>query len=191
MKKVRRILLAAAVLSVLLSGCASQKNAAFTPAKSCVYVAQDGSVSSALVKKYEGEAVDEKDLKQYLEAAVIRYNKENGGQEKTENSSDASQKLPVALQSAAAKKGVLTAIFNYASVEDLVKFRQTIDNEDMSNTITAIEVKKDAENYEVSIEGGGTVMFPGKIISVTDGAVKEDEYTVTLPNDGKSSVVFK
>lgn len=221
MKKNRRLLLSAAVtgmLGVLLEGCASGGSSTFSPAKSCVYVTQDGSVSSALVTQYGEEDLDEKDLRQYLEAAVIRYNKENGGQN-TEGGSDKSS--PVELTSVSAKSGEMKATFSYATVEDLIKFRQTNDNADESSTISSIEVKKitdadsagwladasflsgdgskaapeevkkDGAAFAVVIEGGGTVMFPGKILFMTEGAVKEDEYTVTVPENGISCVVFK
>lgn len=220
MKKGRQLLLAAALTGVLLSGCANSGSGKFTPAANCVYVAKDGSVSSALVKEYGNEEVEEKDLKQYLEAAVIRYNKENGGAEAASNKSGDSR-LPAAIQSVNVKNGVMTAIFDYASVEDLAKFRQTNDNADDSNTITAIEVKKvadadaagwltekkllspdgadadanaakaDAENMAISIEGGGTVRLDGKVLFMSEGVERQDEYTVTVPEDGKSVVVFK
>lgn len=221
MKKTRWLFLTAAVTGVLLMGCARGESSRFSPAKNCVYVSQDGSVSSALIAEFEGETVEEADLRQYLEAAVIRYNKENGGSEAALNSSSTNKKLPAALQSITVKKNVVNAIFDYASIGDLVKFRQTNDNADESNTITNIEVKKmpeadtagwiadngflkadgskatseevkkDAEASMAFVEGGGTVMFSGKVLFITEGAVKEDEYTVTVPEDGRSCVVFK
>lgn len=221
MKKAKTLLLTAAVIAAALTGCAGQGGSAFSPSASCVYIAQDGSVSSALVKEYEGETIDQKDLKQYLEAAVIRYNKENGGSETAENKSGAGEKLPAALQSLTVKDGVMKAVFEYASIEDLAKFRQTNDNADDSNTVMAVEVKKagdaasagwfadgafvkadgtkvsaeelskDAESTAALIEGGGTVMFAGKILYMPEGVKLKDEYTAAIPEDGKSVVVFK
>lgn len=214
------LLFVAAAAGMLLTGCASQQKSAFSPSVSCVYVTQDGSVSSALVREYEGDAVDSRDLQQYLEAAVIRFNEENGAQGLAENKMGA-DKLPAALQSVTADKGVLKAIFEYASLEDLVKFRQTDDNEDKSNTVTALEVKKtadadtagwladesfikadggeaaadevksDAEASVAMIAGGGNVMFSGKVLYMTEGTEKKDEYTVTVPEGEKALVVFK
>lgn len=220
MKKTRSLFLAAVVLGTVLTGCASQKST-FSPSENCVYISQDGSVYSALVKEYEGEAVDGKDLKQYLEASVIRYNKENGRGETAENKAGATAKLPAALVDVSAKDGVMKAIFEYNSAEDLAKFRQTNDNADDSSTVTAVEVKKasdagaaewfnkevfvtpdgskvskeeltkDGESSAAAIEGGGTVMFSGKVLYMTEGTEKKDEYTVTVPKDGKAVVVFK
>ena len=42
-------------------------------------------------------------------------------------------KLPASLQSVTADKGVMKAVFDYASLEDLIKFRQTEDNEDTTS----------------------------------------------------------
>lgn len=224
MKKLKSLLLAtvaACVMSTNLAGCAGMGSSTFSPSKSCVYVERDGSVSSALVTQYGEVEVDEKDLRQYLEAALIRYNKDNAGQTAEGSTAVNDKKQPVEVKSVSAKNGVMKATFNYATTADLVKFRQTNDNADDSNTFTSIEVKKitdadtagwlaeadflkadgskaapeevkkDGEALAVSIEGGGTVMFPGKILFMTDGAVKEDEYTVTIPDNGKSCVVFK
>lgn len=220
MKKSGLLLTAAAVLGVMLTGCASKAGSAFSPSASCVYVAQNGSLSSALVKEYEGEAVDEKDLKQYLEAAVIRFNQENGAEGAAENQQGV-EPLPVAIQSVKAEKGRMTAVFDYSSLENLIQFRQSDDNEDNSNTITSLEVKKmtdavpsgwldgltfvktdgssvtidemkkELESTVVSLEGGGNVMFSGKILYMTEGTEKKDEYTVTLPDGGSAFVVFK
>ena len=49
-----------------------------SPSESCVYVAKDGALSSALVEQTGGISVDENELKQYLETAVIHFNEEKG-----------------------------------------------------------------------------------------------------------------
>lgn len=76
MKK-RGFLLAACTVGVMLSGCGSRETA-FSPSESCVYVAKDGALSSALVEQTGGISVDENELKQYLETAVIHFNEEKG-----------------------------------------------------------------------------------------------------------------
>jgi len=220
MKRFGRLLAVTAAAGVLLTGCSAQAKSTFNPSASCVYVAQDGALSSALVKEYEGEAVDEKDLRQYLEAAVIRFNEANGAEALAENK-QGSDRLPAALQSVSAEKGVLKAVFDYASTEDLIAFRQTEENEDTSNTITALEVKKaaeaesagwlsgaafvkadgsaaaaeeitkDAGNTVVSVEGGATVVCAGTIVCLTEEAEKKDEHTAVIPDGGKALIVFK
>ena len=76
MKK-RGFLLAVCTVGVMLSGCGSRETA-FSPSESCVYVAKDGALSSALVEQTGGISVDENELKQYLETAVIHFNEEKG-----------------------------------------------------------------------------------------------------------------
>ena len=115
MKKSGLLLAAAAVAGMLLTGCGASQKSTFSPSVSCVYVAQDGSVSSALVKEYEGDTVNSKDLQQYLEAAVIRFNQENGAQGLAENKMGA-DKLPASLQSVTADKGVMKAVFDLSLI---------------------------------------------------------------------------
>lgn len=221
MKKFKTLLLTAALTGALLTGCASQTASRFSPAESCIYIASDGSISSALVQEYEGQTIDEKDLKQYLSAAVIRYNRENGGKESAENQSGNTIKLPAALQSVTVEDGVMKAIFDYATAEDLMKFRQTADNDDTSNTITSLLVERltaasandsvpqyklmkmdgtklSSEDFKelegataVTAQGSGVLMLSGKLLFMTEGAEQIDEYRVKLSEGKKISVVFK
>ena len=48
-------------VGVMLSGCGSRKQP--FPSESCVYVAKDGALSSALVEQTGGISVDENELK--------------------------------------------------------------------------------------------------------------------------------
>lgn len=213
MRRAKLLFLAAGLTGALLTGCASQKTSKFSPAEDCVYIDKDGSISSALVETYEGEAVDAKDLEQYLKAAIIRYNKANGGQEVAENQSGNTEKLPVALQSVTVKDNTMKVLLDYASAEDLIKFRQTDDNADESNSISSIMVNPAGELTDlvkpdgskpsveelkaldgattVTVEGGGRLMFSGKVLFVTEGTEKIDEYTVVVPDEKISSIVFK
>ena len=116
MKK-RGFLLAACTVGVMLSGCGSRETA-FSPSESCVYVAKDGALSSALVEQTGGISVDENELKQYLETAVIHFNEEKGAGALAQNQKN-TERLPAALKSVKAGKDTVTAIFDYASFEDL------------------------------------------------------------------------
>ena len=60
MKK-RGFLLAACTVGVMLSGCGSRETA-FSPSESCVFVAQDGALASALGEQSGGIAGEETDL---------------------------------------------------------------------------------------------------------------------------------
>lgn len=217
MRKLSLFLMAAAVTGMLLTGCGSQESA-FSPSATCVYIAEDGGISSALVESYEGE-VDTEDLKKYLQAAVADFNQASGAEGRSENKPGSEERLPVALANLENTDGTVRVVFDYASVEDLIRFRQTEDNEDNSNTITAIsvksaadatdwflsedftradgsaasleEMKKEAGGTAVCIEGGGTIQFAGKVSFLALDAEVKDEYTVTVPDGGKAYVVFK
>ncbi len=77
------VLMAAAVLSVIVSGCAKQGGAEsdreFTPTESSVYVSRDGGFSSALVETYDKDYYDQAELQAFLEEAVALYNGGNSG----------------------------------------------------------------------------------------------------------------
>lgn len=216
MKKLRLLFAAAAAAGVLLTGCGAE-NVSFTPAESCIYIDDDGMISSALVERFEG-VVDIDDLQQYLEAAVIRFNQESGAEGLAANKAGA-ERLPAALQSVIADESSVKVIFDYASAEDLIRFRQTEDNEDNSNTISALEakpakeamdwflsedfaapdgsqasledIKKDTSGIAFYVEGGGVIRTEGKITFLALDAEVKDEYTVTVPEGGKAYVVFK
>ena len=206
MKK-RGFLLAACTVGVMLSGCGSRETA-FSPSESCVYVAKDGALSSALVEQTGGISVDENELKQYLETAVIHFNEEKGAGALAQNQKNA-ERLPAALKSVKAGKDTVTAIFDYASFEDLKAFGETNDNEDTSNSLTALEAKPLSEaiadgwfsegdtvqneksGMAVRSEGGATLMVGGKVLYRSSNTELKDDSTVSLPETGTAYVIFK
>ena len=199
MKK-RGFLLAVCTVGVMLSGCGSRETA-FSPSESCVYVAKDGALSSALVEQTGGISVDENELKQYLETAVIHFNEEKGAGALAQNQKNA-ERLPAALKSVKA-------------------FGETNDNEDTSNSLTALEAKPlseaiadgwfsegelvkadgseagtDAVQNEksgmaVRSEGGATLMVGGKVLYRSSNTELKDDSTVSLPETGTAYVIFK
>lgn len=136
------LLLAGVTAGIWLAGCQSSEKAAFSPSVSCVYVAEDGSLSSALVEEAGSTAVEEKELLQYLETAVSRFNEEKGAEAQAKNKKG-KERLPVALQSLSlGDNNRVTVIFEYGSLEDMTAFGQTGDNEDATvSGISALEIK--------------------------------------------------
>ena len=215
MKK-SRLLLAALTAGAMIAGCGS-KETAFTPETSCIYISEEGELSGALVEPFEGD-VDTEDLTKYLESAVIRFNQESGA-EGTARNKQGADRLPAALNSVTKDENAVRVVFDYASAEDLIRFRQTEDNEDDSNTVTALEVKpvsdatdwliaadyekadggaaaldemkKETRGKVVRIEGGGTFRFAGEVLYLALDAEKMNEYTVTVPDGGNAYVVFR
>ena len=191
MKK-RGFLLAACTVGVMLSGCGSRETA-FSPSESCVYVAKDGALSSALVEQ----------------TGALAQNQKNA------------ERLPAALKSVKAGKDTVTAIFEYASFEDLKAFGETNDNEDTSNSLTALEAKPLSEaiadgwfsegelvkadgseagtdtvqneksGMAVRSEGGATLMVGGKVLYRSSNTELKDDSTVSLPETGTAYVIFK
>lgn len=131
------------------------------------------------------------------------------------------ERLPAALKSVKAGKDTVTAIFDYASFEDLKAFGETNDNEDTSNSLTALEAKPLSEaiadgwfsegelvkadgseagtdtvqneksGMAVRSEGGATLMVGGKVLYRSSNTELKDDSTVSLPETGTAYVIFK
>ena len=198
MKK-RGFLLAACTVGVMLSGCGSRETA-FSPSESCVYVAKDGALSSALVEQTGGISVDENELKQYLETAVIHFNEEKGAGALAQNQKNA-ERLPAALKSVKAGKDTVTAIFDYASFEDLKAFGETNDNDGWFSEGELVKadgseagtdtVQNEKSGMAVRSEGGATLMVGGKVLYRSSNTELKDDSTVSLPETGTAYVIFK
>ena len=190
MKK-RGFLLAACTVGVMLSGCGSRETA-FSPSESCVYVAKDGALSSALVEQTGGISVDENELKQYLETAVIHFNEEKGAGALAQNQKNA-ERLPAALKSVKAGKDTLTALEakplseaiadGWFSEGELVKA-------DGSEAGTDT-VQNEKSGMAVRSEGGATLMVGGKVLYRSSNTELKDDSTVSLPETGTAYVIFK
>ncbi len=115
----------------------------------------------------------------------------------------------------------MKAVFDFATARDLIAFGGTDENEDTSNTLTALEVKKVPDAAEagwltaaafvkedksavsaeeiaesekgmvVSVEGGATLVCSGEILYMTEGVEKKDAHTASVPDGGKAFIVFK
>ena len=186
MKK-RGFLLAACTVGVMLSGCGSRETA-FSPSESCVYVAKDGALSSALVEQTGGISVDENELKQYLETAVIHFNEEKGAGALAQNQKNA-ERLPAALKSVKAGKDTVTAIFDYASFEDLKAFGETVKADGSEAGTDTVQNEK--SGMAVRSEGGATLMVGGKVLYRSSNTELKDDSTVSLPETDTAYVIFK
>lgn len=188
------LLLAAGAAGLMAGGCASQGGSAFDPRTSCVYVAEDGSFSSALVKEYGEEQVEEGDLEQYLEAAVIRFNEERGAGGASRNEAG-EERLPAALAGVSVKDGVMKAVFDFRTAEDLLAFRQTDDNEDVSSTFTSLQAVKMEEAIrlgwfkEADTSAGEAMAVEGETAE-TDETTPTEDGTIPAAAGGTSNPVF-
>lgn len=173
------LLLAGLTVGICLSGCKTSETAAFSPSVSCVYVAEDGSFSSALVEEIGSTAVEEKELRQYLETTVSRFNEEKGAEAQAKNKKG-KERLPVALQSLSiGKDNRVTVIFEYGSLEAMTAFAQTEDNEDETvNRISVLEMKSVSE---ADLAG----WFQEAVLVTADGNQADSE-TVMKETEGKA-----
>lgn len=207
MKK-NRILLAAAMLGVLLTGCAGgNSSSTFEPSESSIYVTREGGISSALIRTYENENYEQSELQAFAQQLVTDYNSANG-----ENA--------VTLKNCTLGSGKASLVFDYKSGKDLSLF--ATENENAGNIVDNLEVTsvadglvqgkivdasftkvkdgkkvdsdtvtKDGELHLVTVEGPGVVLqTEGKPQYISEGVTVTGDFTVKTP-EGKSYIVFK
>ncbi|RGY97041.1 hypothetical protein [Clostridium sp. AM58-1XD] len=211
MKKAAAVLLLALTGSMLF-GCGGKNtgSSGFHPESSSIYVTGDGRVSSALVEAYEKDNYDENSLKTYLDSEISRYGEANEGQ---------GDSAPVSLKECTVKNGKMTAVFEYASPEDMIKFAEAQQDDSMSltslevkNAVDALsggdvsdgtffnakkeavkldDVRKENEAKAVIASGEGLIRTEGKILFVSEG-VELDSAKNTAKVTGETSyIIFK
>lgn len=197
--------------AVLLYGCAGRigENEGFQPESSSIYVSSDGSVSSAIVETYEKENYDDASLKTFLDGAVAEYTEEHPGQ---------GEKPAVSLKECSVKNGKMTAVFEYASPEDMIAFGKK--QQDDSIALTSMEVKAvsealsgesgtgnlvDSQNQAADLtevmkedravaviaEGEGLIQTEGKILYVSEGTELDSSKNQAKVSGEKSYIIFK
>lgn len=217
MKKIK-IVLAVAMTGILLAGCAGQSDvSAFSAKQSSIYAARDGSISSAVVQKYEKDYYEQSELQTLVEKEVIAYNIANEGSEFAQNG-EGVPRLPVSLQSCVMEKGTAKLIFDYESPEHLIRFaKESGDRENQvegfeittvsdglsKGLISDVEFKKpkdgaavptdivsnEGEFRLIAVEGIATIQTEGRIQYITDGVKMVNDFTATMP-EGKSFIIY-
>lgn len=215
MKKIK-IALVALMAGVLLSGCGGRAGgtSTFAPTQSSVYVSKDGSIMSAVVQTYDKSHYDEAKFQLSMEEWVSTYNQANGAIAAAKNT-EGSGKLPVAVVSSSLAEGKATAVFEYASGEELYKFAENQHNTDnlVKLNLTVVKggmkpmsgvtfVKPDGSSVKqdsvgkkgdfllLSVEGTGVIQTEGKVLYMTEGSLRLDDFTVKTP-EGQSYILFK
>ncbi|HJA70520.1 MAG TPA: hypothetical protein IAA07_02935 [Candidatus Lachnoclostridium stercoravium] len=156
--------------AVLLYGCGGQAKtgAGFQPDSSSIYVSGDGTVSSAIVETYEEGNYDTESLKAFLDGEVSRYVQEHPGEGETP---------AVSLKECSAADGKMTAVFEYASPEDLIAF--SADQQDESVGLTSMKIMTAEEAFSGGQALGEFVDPQGQAVSLTD-VMKEDKATAIV-----------
>lgn len=202
-------------------GARSGISGGFEPTQNSIYVTRDGEMSSALVQSYETEKdyYSQEELKAFAEKAVIEYNTGKGAGESAYNDEGTQGRLPAALSSCTLADGKATIIFDFASAGDLIGFAGADNDPDFAVTnlsvlqltdafgsgslegaefvkpdgsaVPAEDVKKQEKAFAVLVEGAGTIQTDGKVQFMSKGLTLVDEYTVSIPEQGTSYIIFK
>ncbi|MEY8337015.1 hypothetical protein AALB16_03155 [Lachnospiraceae bacterium 62-35] len=209
MKKAAAVLLLA-VTGVLLYGCSGRSSGGggFQPESSSIYISRDGKVLSALVEPYSLDN-DEEKLKTFLDGEIARYGQENPGQ---------GEQPSVSLKECSIKDGIMKAVFEYGSPEDMISF--AVSQQDESIGLASLEVKeisealsagdisgnfRNRENETVSSEevgkaskaravvvsGEALIQTEGKILYVSEGVELTGTGNTARVTGEKSCIVFK
>lgn len=204
----KKIKLAALVFAAgfLLNGCGAFSKGGFQPAENSIYVASDGSVSTATIENVQGEQYTEEALLTFTEQAVAAFNAEKGRGAKSHNEEE-QEKLPVAVQSCTIADGKAVMILDYADSQYAVEFSEEHGIPVTALTVSPVsgelpELKKTdgsgADRAEaaksggvmIQTEGAVTLQTEGTIRYITDGVTVVDERTVRTP-ESASTVIFK
>ncbi len=205
MKKVK---LAALVLAAgfLLGGCKASSKEGFHPTENSIYVAADGSISTATIETISGDQYKEEELLAFVEQQVSAFNEEMGGDARPRNEEGA-EKLPVAVKACTIKDGRAELILDYKDAETVAEFSEENGIAVTSLTVSPVSgelpaLKKpdgSAAGAEEAAQSGGmmiqtegavTIQTEGKILYMTEGVTAVDERTVHMPK-GAATVIFE
>ncbi len=207
----KRMMAAAMMLGILVSGCGSGRAGSFPSGQSTVYVSKEGGIYTALVEQYDpsdtGYSAGELKAMADLEAAA--YNSEYRKAEGQE---------PVAVTECTVADGTATVVHRYATAEDLCRFTQI--SQDVSNHPRKFQITtnsvyltgQDGEGgWTDARKGGGTtlgvvrkkhdlpmivvtgpvtVQTEGRILYYSGAVTLKDEYTAQVA-EGEAYIVFR
>lgn len=198
---------------LLLVGCST--DAPYTPTRSGIYIAKDGSVQSAEIESFDNssfgeERYQEDELKQFVESAVSSYNQDSCGIEKAYE--EEGVELDVCVLELTVENGVAKLLLGYDSCEKYVSFTEgdsTIESLSCMTVGSALSSGVDfaelidpngnplgtknlnlEKSYVVAITGTSDVTVQGKVLGVKGDVSIKDKQTVTV-NEGEALIVFK
>ncbi len=171
------------VLSVMLSlaGCgAKNKEIAFTPDLSAVYVCDDGNLLCATVEDFSESYYDIDELKTFVEEQVAEYNESKIGiaeayeQDESETGSEAVE-LPVVIKDCYALGSNAVLILSCKNYNDYYEINNLYE---YNNVLTSVETTtvKDMKTNGDSIDVG-LYRIDGSYIA-TDKVMKKNKYHV-------------
>ncbi|MCD8124760.1 MAG: hypothetical protein LUE23_06955 [Lachnospiraceae bacterium] len=202
-------------LLLALTGCGS---VSFEPEASTLYVTKEGTVTGAEIESFDNSSFtearyDETELTEFVEEAVISYNKEACGQEYA-YADDTEETLSVSVEKLEVADAVATLYLNYATCEDYLAFNETDETVTELSVQTAADavaagvsldglvdadgaavdtskMQESTKYYVVTIAGETDLMVDGKIAAVSEGVTVTDKHTVTVSGGETVYIVFK
>ncbi|MDO5416835.1 MAG: hypothetical protein Q4F29_06525 [Lachnospiraceae bacterium] len=114
---------AAFLAGLMICGCRGNASdaAGFQPETSSIYVAEDGTISSATVEPYDKDYYSQEKMEAFIISEVTRYNESIGGAAAARNI-EGSETLPVSVESCSLKDGKATVIYEYLDSDSFLSF---------------------------------------------------------------------
>ena len=201
MRRAAAAFLAAAVLAGATGCGTSAGEKEFAPSENSVYISKEGTVSSAFVESYDKDYYTADSLKAYLEATIAGQYPD----------------VAVTVKECSVENGVMKAVFDYGTPEDLMTFLADQKSEGLelesfqvetvaagraAGTVAAggfvnasdgkpADFKELArtEGQLVEVKGQAAVQTEGKILYVSDGVEVTDSGAVV--SGGPAYIIFK
>lgn len=166
---------AAVMLAALLTcGCSGPylRTMAFSPETNSIYVAEDGTISSAMVEEYEHIEVQQDELWAFVANEVALFNEQLGASGSAQNEKG-KEALPVSVESCTAADGKMTAVYAYRDSACFLQFSENYYG--TSFRPTAFETAAVEEGRQQGWMDGGELMKPGKGGELAAAGVQELE----------------
>lgn len=121
-----RYVLAAICAGLMIQGCSGSSAMSFQPEKNSIYIAKDGTISSAAVGTLEQDYYTEQGMAERIGGIIAEYNESQGAKRSAQNT-EGEAALPVALTACTIQDKKGTAIYEYADSSSFLQFAQVMD----------------------------------------------------------------
>ena len=211
------------MLSLMLSltGCGNRnKEIAFEPDSSAVYVCDDGTLLCATVEDFSESYYDIDELKSFVEEQVIEYNADKAGVSEAyeQEESEGDLELPIAIKDCYTVDNNAVLILScddysdYYEINNLYEYSDVITSvetttvkamkevgetvnaglfEPDGSAVSVDKVMKKNKYHVVKVSGTGTVYVQGIIKYVSADVVVNDEATAATVSGTESYIVYK
>lgn len=159
--KQRKAAAAVMLAAFFACGCSGPylRTMAFSPETNSIYVAEDGTISSAMVEEYESGDVRQDELWAFVTNEVALFNEQLGASGSAQNEKG-KEALPVSVESCTAADGKMTAVYAYRDSSCFLQFSENYYG--TSFRPTAFETAEVEEGRQQGWLDGGELMKSGK-----------------------------